>query len=129
LFGGCTLLTGFVLLTGAPVVRLFACPEISLFFAFVVDRVTLVGRCSEAGTLIAGAAERGAVFLTFCGRTEVVGFVGFVGFVAVVVVVVAGVISGKISSSPSSSQSFVLFRLANGVLRGCPGGEISFAFS
>ena len=107
-------------------VRLLACPEISLFFAFVVDRVTLVGRCSEAGTLVAGAAERGAVFLTFCGRTEVV---GFVGFVAVVVVVVAGVISGKISSSPSSSQSFVLFRFAKGVLRGCPGGEISFAFS
>jgi len=106
--------------TGLPVVRLFACPDTSLFFAFVVDRVTLVGRCSEAATLVVGAAERGAVFLTFCGRT---------GAAVFVVVVVAVGINGKISSSPSSSQSFVLFRLATGVLRGCPGGDISFAFS
>ena len=104
--------------------RLFVCPSAGLFFAFVVDRVTLVGRCSETATLVVGAAERGAVFLTFCGRSEVVAF--FV--VAVVVVAVAAAISGK-ASSFSSSQSFVLFRFATGVLRGCPGGEISFAFS
>ena len=123
LFGGCTLLTGFVLFTGLPVVRLFACPDASLFFAFVVDRVTLVGRCSEVAALVVGAAERGAVFLTFCGRVEVV------VFVVVVVVVAAATISGKTSSPSSSSQSPALFRLAKGVLRGCPGGEMSFAFS
>ena len=103
-------------------VRLFACPDASLFFAIVVDRVTLVGRCSKTATLVVGAAERGAVFLTFCGRIAVVVFV-------VVVVVAAATIKGKTSSLPSSSQSFVLFRFATGVLRGCPGGEISFAFS
>lgn len=104
-------------------VRLFACPDASLFFAFVVDRVTLVGRCSEVAALVVGAAERGAVFLTFCGRVEVV------VFVVVVVVVAAATISGKTSSPSSSSQSPALFRLAKGVLRGCPGGEMSFAFS
>ena len=103
-------------------VRLFACPDTSLFFAFVVDRVTLVGRCSEVVALVVGAAERGAVFLTFCGRTEVV-------VVAAVAVVGPVATSGKTSSASSSSQSFVLFRFACGVLRGCPGGEISFAFS
>ena len=102
--------------------RLFACPDASLFFAIVVDRVTLVGRCSDATTLVVGAAERGAVFLTFCDRTEVVVFV-------VLVWVVAAMIRGKTSSFSSSSQSFVLFRFATGVLRGCPGGETSLAFS
>ena len=102
--------------------RLFACPDVNLFFKLVVDRVTLVGRCSEAAALVVGAAERGAVFLTFCGRTGLVAFV-------VVVVIAAAMMGGKASSVSSSSQSFVLFRLATGVLRGWPGGEMSFAFS
>jgi hypothetical protein len=125
LFGGCTLLMGFVLFTGLPVVRLFACPDVSLFFALVVDRVTLAGRCSEAAALVVGAAERGAIFLTFCGRAGVVVFV----IAAAAVVVGARMIGGKASSVSSSSQSFVLFRFATGVLRGWPGGEMSFAFS
>lgn len=103
---------GFVLLTGLPVVRLFAWPGVSLLFALVVDRVTLVGRCSEAAALVVGAADRGAVFLTFCGRTEAV------VFAVVVVFAVTAMIGGKASSVSSSSQSFVLFRLAIGVLRG-----------
>ena len=123
LFGGCTLLIGFLLFTGLPVVRLFACPDVSLFLALVVDRVTLVGRRSEAVALVVGAAERGAIFLTFCGR------VGVVVFAATVAVVSGRAIGGKASSVSSSSQSFVLFRLATGVLRGWPGGEMSFAFS
>jgi hypothetical protein len=127
LFGGCTLLMGFVLFTGLPVVRLFACPDVGLFFALVVDRVTLAGRCSEAAALVVGAAERGAIFLTFCGRAGVVVFAVFAA--ATAAVVWARTIGGKASSVSSSSQSFVLFRLATGVLRGCPGGEMSFAFS
>lgn len=112
---------GFMLFTGLPVVRLFACPNVSLFFALVADRVTLVGRCSEAVALVVGAAERGATFLTFCGRAGVVVFV--------VVVFAARMIGGNASSVSSSSHSFVLFRLVNGVLRGWPGGDMSSAFS
>ena len=122
LFGGCALLMGFVLFTGLPVVRLLDSPNASLFLALVVDRVTRVGRCSEVVTLVVGAAERGAVFLAFCGRTKAVVSVVFV------VVAVVAVMSGK-TSSFSSSQSFVLFRFATGVFRGCPGGDMSFAFS
>ena len=63
----------------------------NLFFAFIADRVALVGRYSGDATLVVGVAERGAVFLTFCGRAVAVVFV-------VVVFVVAATIRGKTSS-------------------------------
>ena len=91
---------------GLPVLILSACPDTTLFFALVVDRVALVGRCSEPVTLVVGAAERGVVFLTLCGRTGT-------GVFAVVIVAVG--MSEKISSFPS--QSFVFLRLTRGVLR------------
>lgn len=104
LFGPCFIL--FPLDGESDVVVVAIIPARRMFAAPAVDRVTRVGRCSDAVTPRAGCFDTVLDLLRVAGAFK------------------AGRISFSSSSSVSSTNLFAL-----GVFRGCPGGAIDFAFA
>lgn len=90
-----------------------AVPGLRVFAAAAaVERVTRVGRCSDAVTRVPSGRDVGL------GRIE---------RVAVGATPSAGSTSWSSSASSSSESRTVEVRLAAGVLRGCPGGDMALA--
>ncbi len=107
---GCALVVRVVAID---VAERIAVPGLRLFAAAAaVERVTRVGRCSDAVTREPSGRDVG---------------LGRIGRLAAGATPSAGSTSWSSSASSSSESSTVELRLPAGVLRGCPGGDMALA--